>query len=118
MNGDGKRAGGIGARMAIALCCLAGCNAGPGASTPLATSTAMSSTVRDAVRVATDRSGARQDVVTLPSGERMRRLSLGNGFSHVVIGKMGADGKASVSCVDNAPDAESFLAGSKQGDDQ
>ena len=57
MNGDGKGTGGMGARMAIALCCLAGCNAGPGASTPPATSTAMPSTVRDAVRVATDRWG-------------------------------------------------------------
>lgn len=118
MNGDGKRAGAMAVRMAIALCCLAGCNAGPGASTQPATSTAMPSTVRDAVRVATDRSGAQQEIVTLPSGERMRRVSLGNGFSHVVVGKMGADGKASVSCVDNAPAAESFLAGNRQGDTQ
>ena len=29
MNGDGKRAGGTGAWMVIALCCLAGCNAAP-----------------------------------------------------------------------------------------
>lgn len=118
MNGDGKGTGGMGARMAIALCCLAGCNAGPGASTPPATSTAMPSTVRDAVRVATDCSGAQRDIVTLPGGERMLRVSLGNGFSHVVVGKMGEDGKASVSCVDNAPAAESFLAGNKQGEDQ
>lgn len=118
MNGDGKRAGAMAVRMAIALCCLAGCNAGPGASTQPATSTVMPSTVRDAVRVATDRSGAQQEIVTLPSGERMRRVSLGNGFSHVVVGKMGADGKASVSCVDNAPAAESFLAGNRQGDTQ
>ncbi len=118
MNGDVKRAGAIAARMAIALCCLAGCNAGPGASAPPASSTAVPSGVRDAVRVATDRSAAQRDIVTLPSGERMRRVSLGNGFSHVVVGKMGADGKASVSCVDNAPAAESFLVGNTQGEVQ
>ena len=118
MNGDVKRAGGMAARMAVALCWLSGCNAGPGASAPPASSTAVPSTVRDAVRVVTDRSGAQRDVVALPSGERMRRVSLGNGFTHVVVGKMGPDGKPSVSCVDNAPAAESFLAGNKQGDDQ
>ena len=39
--------------------------------------------VRDAVRAATDRSAAQRDMVTLPCGERMRRVSLGNGYNHV-----------------------------------
>jgi len=36
----------------------------------------------------------------------------------VLVGKMGADGKPSVSCVNSAPAAESFLAGNKQGTGQ
>ena len=66
--------------------------------------------VVDDVRLATDRSAAQRDVVTLPNGERMRRVSLGNGYNHVLIGRVGPDGKPSVTCVDSAPAAESFLA--------
>ena len=54
-------------------------------------------------------------MITLPSGERMRRVSLSSGFSHVLVAKPGPDGKPSISCVDSAPAAESFLAGNKQG---
>ncbi len=116
MNGDLRRAGRASAWMALGLSALTACNVAPattGSSTAALTTTA---TVVDEVRLATDRAAARRDVVTLPNGERMRRVSLANGFSHVVIGKMSPDGKPSVSCVDSAPAAESFLAGKQQGD--
>ena len=119
MDGDLGCAGWTGAWMGLALCALTACNAVPGTSsigTTPAGPTAAS--VVDEVRRATDRSAAHANVVTLPNGERMRRVRLGNGFSHVLVGKIGPDGKPSVSCVDAAPAAESFLAGNKQGDGQ
>lgn len=70
------------------------------------------------VRAATDRSAAQRSVVTLHSGERMRRVSLSNGYTHVLIGRVDADGNRSIACVDNAPAAESFLAPATQGDGQ
>jgi len=115
MNGDLRRAGGAGAWMALALSALTACNAAPAPSGSSTANLAATSSVVDDVRLATDRAAAQRDVVTLPNGERMRRVSLGNGFSHVVIGKMGPDGKPSVTCVDNAPAAESFLAGQGSG---
>jgi hypothetical protein len=103
--------------VAFAVCALSACNAAPGGTGSAASAGSSGSVIED-VRQATDRSAVRQDVVTLPNGEQMRRVSLGNGFSHVLVGKMGPDGKPSVSCVDRAPAAESFLAGNKQGDGQ
>jgi hypothetical protein len=118
MTRDVKRAGWTYRWVAAAACALAACNAAPGGNGSTAAPQGTGRSVVEEVRLATDRSGAQQEVVTLPNGERMRRVSLGNGFSHVLVGKMGADGKPSVSCVDRAPAAESFLAGHPQGDGQ
>jgi len=104
--------------MAVALGFLAGCNAGTGAGASSANSSAVSTSVKESVRVATDRSGARVGVVTLPDGQRLKRSSLSSGYSHVLVGKMGPDGRPSISCVDNAPAAESFLAGGGPGNVQ
>ena len=118
MNGDLWRAGSVGAWMALALSALTACNAAPATTGRSTANLAASGSVVDDVRLATDRAAAQRDVVTLPNGERMRRVSLGNGLSHVVVGKMGPGGQPSVSCLDSAPAAESFLAGNKQGDGQ
>jgi hypothetical protein len=67
------------------------------------------------VRAATDRSALRQSAVTAQSGERVRRLSLGTGFNHVAVSRVGPDGKVSMSCVDSAPAAEAFLSGAGAG---
>lgn len=107
MNGDLGRACRAGAWVALAFGVLGGCNAAP-AGNPAAA-------VVEDVRVATARSGLQQDVVTLPNGERMRRVSVGSGFSHVLVAKPGTDGKPSVSCVDSPAAAEAFLTGSTQG---
>jgi hypothetical protein len=64
-----------------------------------------------AVREATDRSQVRVEMVTLPSGERLKRASLGSGYQHVVLGRRNADGSLSTACVNTAPAAEAFLAG-------
>ena len=114
MNGDLGRACRAGACVALALGVLGGCNAGPAGS---AATPAPAAVVED-VRVATARSGLQQDVVTLPSGERMRRVSVSSGFTHVVVAKPGPDGKPSVSCVDSPAAAEAFLTGSTQGTGQ
>jgi len=114
MYGDLGRAVRTGAWVAVAFIALSACNAAPGGSSPAASAAARSAVVED-VRLATDRSGARQEVVTLPNGERMRRVSLSAGFSHVVVAKPGPDGKPSVSCVDSAPAAEAFLESNAQG---
>jgi hypothetical protein len=118
MNGDLRRAGWAGAWMALTLSALTACNAAPATTGNSTANLAATRSVVDDVRLATDRAAAQRDVVTLPNGERTRRVSLENGFSHVVVGKMGPDGKPSVTCVDNAPAAESFLAGNKQGSGQ
>ena len=104
--------------VAVAVCTLTACNGAPETTGPSANAGASSRSVVEEVRLATDRSTAQSEVVTLPNGERMKRVRLGNGFSHVMIGKVGPDGKPSVSCVDRPAAAESFLAGSKQGGGQ
>jgi len=112
MNGDLRCATRAGAWVALALGALCACNAGaegkPGTS-------ASSASVVESVRVATDRSGIQQSSMSLPSGERVRRMTLRNGFSHVLVARMGPDGKPLVSCVDSAPAAEAFLSGSGSG---
>ena len=115
MDGDLGRANRAGAWVVFAICALSGCNALPGGDTAAPHAGAQAATVVDGVRVATDRSGAQREVITLPGGERMRRVSLRSGFSHVLVAKPGSDGKPSISCVDSAPAAESFLAGNRQG---
>jgi hypothetical protein len=112
MNGHEGRASRTGAWVAMALCCLTGCTGAP------ETSTGAGGPVTTAVRAATDRSAAQRSVVTLPSGERMRRVTLGTGYNHVLIGRVEADGTRSLACVDNAPAAESFLAPATQGNGQ
>src|SRR5215467_3362677 len=111
MTRDVRRAGWTYRWLGAAACALAACNAAPGSNVSTENAQFTGRSVVEEVRLATDRSGAQLDVVTLPNGERMKRVSLGNGFSHVLVGKMGADGKPSVSCVNSAPAAESFLAG-------
>jgi hypothetical protein len=115
MDGDLGGAGRGGAWVVLAICALIGCNASPEGDAAAPNASAQAATVVEEVRVATDRSGAQRGVVTLPSGERMRRMSLGSGFSHVLVAKPGPDGTPSISCVDSAPAAESFLADNKQG---
>jgi len=111
------RAGWTGAWVAVTLCALSGCNAAPTASPVVSGGTANRSVV-DAVRAATDRSAARVDVVTLSNGMQMKRVTVPNGYNHVVIARTGPDGQPSLSCVDNAPAAEVFLAGDRQGNGQ
>jgi len=64
-----------------------------------------------AVREATDRSQVQVETVTLPSGERLKRASLGTGRQHVVLGRRNADGSVSTSCVNTPSEAEAFLGG-------
>lgn len=109
MNRDLRRACRTGGWVGLALCVLGGCNAAP------AGHAAAPSAVVEDVRVATARSGLQQGVVTLPSGERMRRVSVSSGFSHVLVAKPGPDGKPAVSCVDSPGAAEAFFTGDTQG---
>ncbi len=109
MYGDLGRAARGGAWVVLALCGLAGCNAAPERSAASPTVAAQTAQVVEAVRVATDRSGIQQSKVTLPSGQSIRQLSLPNGFSQVMVARVGPDGKPIVSCVDSAPAAEAFL---------
>lgn len=115
MYGDLGRAGRGAAWVVLALCGLSACNTAPEGGSAATSAAADRARVVEEVRLATDRSGALQDVVTLPNGEQMRRVSLSSGFSHVLVAKPGPDGKPTVSCVDSAPAAEAFLADDKQG---
>ena len=105
MNGVLGRAG---ARVVLGLCALTACGEAPRGTEPGATAAAGS--VVEKVRLATDRTGTREEIVTLPSGERLRRVASATAYSHVLVAKVGADGKPSITCVDSAPAAESFLA--------
>jgi len=68
--------------------------------------------VVDAVRGATTRAPGKTETVAVPSGGEVRRVTLGEGFQHVVVGRLEADGTVSAACVDSAPQAEAFLSGS------
>jgi hypothetical protein len=109
MYGDLGRAGRRGAWVVLALCALSACNAAPDRNTAAPNTGAQAATAVEAVRVATDRSAVQQSALTLGNGQRVRRLTLQNGFSHVLVARMGPDGKPVVSCVDSAPAAEAFL---------
>jgi hypothetical protein len=113
MHGELGRAGGAGAWVTVALIALCSCNTAPGGDAPGARA-APANVIQD-VRVATDRSALKQDVVTLPNGDRMRRMSGGPAFGHVLVAKPGPDGKPSVSCVDSPEQAEAFFTSNQQG---
>ena len=113
MDGDLSR-GRTGAWVVLALCALSACNAAPGGTAASPNAAAHPATV-EAVRVATDRSGVQQSALTLRNGQRVRRLTLQNGFNHVLVARMGPDGKPVVSCVDSAPAAEAFLTTGSEG---
>lgn len=71
-----------------------------------------------AVRTATTRSPGQTEVVSVPGGGQLKRVELGEGFQHVAVGRLEADGTVSVKCVDSAPQAEAFLSGSGRADVQ
>jgi hypothetical protein len=113
MYGDLGRTGRAGAWVVLALCGLSACNAVPDRTAASPVAAAQTAKVVQAVQAATDRSGIQQSSLTLQNGQRVRRLTLQNGFNHVLVARRGADGQAQVSCVDNAPAAEAFLATGK-----
>ena len=115
MDGDLGRAGRTGAWVAFALIALSGCNTAPGGDAAAPSSRAAPANVVEDVRVATDRSAIRQDVVTLPNGDRMRRMTGTSAFTQVLVAKPGPDGKPVVSCVDSPAAAESFFTSTQQG---
>lgn len=115
MDGDLGRGGRAGAWVAFALVALSGCNAAPGGAVAAPSSGTAPAKVIEDVRVATDRSDLKQDVVTLPNGDRMRRMSTRSGFTQVLVAKPGPDGKPIVSCVDGPAAAESFFTSTQQG---
>ena len=115
MDKDLGRAGSSGAWVAFALIALCGCNAAPGGDAAAPGSRAAPANVVEDVRVATDRSALKQDVVMLPNGQRMRRMSSRSGFTQVLVAKPGPDGKPVVSCVDSPAAAESFFTSTQQG---
>jgi hypothetical protein len=110
--GHARRSGGW---VALALIALTACNAAPAATAAGGTARAQRSPVAEAVRAATDRSGLQQGKLTLEAGERVRRLSLGTGFNHAAVSRVGPDGKPVVGCVDSAAEAEAFLEAGRQG---
>ncbi|HVP61047.1 MAG TPA: hypothetical protein VMT11_10835 [Myxococcaceae bacterium] len=109
MNGHQGRAGWTGAWV-VMLGWLASCNVAPEARDAAGSGT-RATQVTAAVRAATARSTLTHDVVTMPNGERMQRISSPTAFSHVVIGRIDAGGRPSIACVDSAPAAEAFLVG-------
>jgi len=116
MTEDLGRAGHIGAWVALTLIALTACNAAPTAAAAGGAAGAKPTPMAEAVRAATDRSGVQQDKMTLQGGEQVRRLSLGTGFNHVAVSRVGPDGKPVVGCVDSAAEADAFLkAGSQEG---
>lgn len=115
MTGDLGRAGRIGAWVALTLIALTACNAAPAATAAGGPAAGQRTPVAEAVRAATDRSGVQLGKETLQGGEQVRRLSLGTGFNHAAVSRIGPDGKTEVSCVDSPAEAEAFLKAGRQG---
>ncbi len=68
-----------------------------------------------AVRAATTRAPGKTEWVPVPEGGQLQRVTLGEGFQHVAVGRLEADGTVSAACVDSAPQAEAFLSGGANG---
>ena len=115
MTEDLGRARRIGAWVALTLVALTACNAAPAATATGGAAGAQRTPMAEAVRAATDRSGVQLGTVTLQGGEPVRRLSLGTGFNHAAVSRVGPDGKTEVSCVDSPAEAEAFLKAGRQG---
>ena len=99
-------------RWAAVVGVLAGCEgAVPPAPDSASQTAGVSPAVMREVRQATDRSQIQVETVTLPSGERLKRATLGSGYQHVVLGRRNPDGSLSTACVNTAPGAEAFLTG-------
>ena len=112
MTGDLGR---IGAWTALALIALIGCNAAPAGAAGGGTAGAQPTPLGAAVGAATDRSGMQRSTMAMEGGGQVRRLSLGTGFNHVAVSRVGPDGKPQVSCVDSPAEAEAFLKSGRQG---
>ncbi len=67
--------------------------------------------VVEAVRSATTRAPSTTETVSVPGGGQVKHVSLGEGYQHVAVGRLEADGTVSTACVDSAPQAEAFLSG-------
>jgi len=74
--------------------------------------------VVEAVRASTTRSAGPTEVVSVPKRGELKRVSLGEGYQHVVVGRLESDGTVSTSCVDSAQQAEAFLSGGRRADAQ
>jgi hypothetical protein len=71
--------------------------------------------VVEAVRAATTRSAGKTELVPVPGGGQLQKVTLGEGYQHVMVGRLEPDGTVSAACVDSAPQAEAFLSGSRAG---
>ena len=102
----------------LGICAVAACAEpaapGPGSAAPGQARRA-SAQVVEAVRSATTRVPGKTELVAIPEGGQVQRVSLGQGFQHVVVGRLEADGSVSTACVDSAPQAEAFLSGNASG---
>ena len=83
-----------------------------------ASPTRASPQVVEAVRAATTRSAGPTEVVSVPNRGELKRVTLGEGYQHVVVGRLEADGTVSTSCVDSAQQADAFLSGGRRADAQ
>jgi hypothetical protein len=106
----------------LILLCAAGACAEPSspaaASATPTTASRASPRVVEAVRTATTRAAGKTERVPAPGGGQLERVTLGEGYQHVVVGRLEADGTVSTSCVDSAPQAEAFLSGGRRADVQ
>ncbi len=102
--------------------CAAGACAEPAstaaASATPSTASRASPRVIEAVRTATTRAPGGTERVPAPGGGQLERVTLGEGYQHVVVGRLEADGTVSTSCVDSAPQVEAFLSGGRRTDVQ
>jgi len=110
-----------GVLLAFVFSGVAACSGPAGLTSAGATSGSLSGAspqVVEAVRAATTRSASPTEVVSVPNQGQLKRVTLGEGYQHVVVGRLEADGTVSTSCVDSAPQAEAFLSGGRGTDIQ
>ena len=86
------------------------------ATAPVAPAAPKSTSLVQAVAPMFQRGQVEVKTVRLPDGALLKRARLGQGFDHVLIQRVGREGRSEIACVDSAEQAEQFLKAAAPGE--